>query len=61
MTPLGRRAALFLTKLYARVIRPGFQAPDHRITSQAPPALQRVFGALDATTETLLREARLAA
>ena len=28
LTPHGRRVALFLTKLYARVLRPGFQALD---------------------------------
>ena len=34
LTPYGRRVALFLTKLYARVLRPGFQALDERIASK---------------------------
>jgi hypothetical protein len=61
LTPLGRRAALFLTKLYARVLRPGFQALDRRLTSQAPPPLRRAFAAVDTATDSLLQEARLAA
>lgn len=28
LTPYGRRAALFLTKVHARVLRPGWQALD---------------------------------
>ncbi len=61
LTPHGRRVALFLTKLYARVLRPGFQALDGRITSQAPPPLRTALAAVDAATEGLLQEARLAA
>jgi hypothetical protein len=61
LTPLGRRVALFLTKAYARVVRPGLQALDLQITSQVPPPLRTAFTALDAATDTLIREARLAA
>ena len=61
LTPHGRRGALFLTKLYARVLRPGFQALNHRIASQAPPPLRVAFAAVDAATDRLLQEARLAA
>ncbi len=61
LTPLGRRAALFLTKLYARVLRPGFQALDTRIASQAPPPLRVALLAPDSATDSLLRKARLAA
>ena len=61
LTSHGRRVALFLTKLYARVVRPGFQALDRRIASQAPPPLRTALGAVDAATERLLQEARLAA
>lgn len=59
--PLGRRAALFLTKLYGRVLRPVFQVLDCRFRSQAPPLSRVAFTAVDAATETLLREARLTA
>jgi hypothetical protein len=61
LTPQGRRVALFLTKLYARVLRPGFQALDRRIASQAPPPLRTALAAVDAATDRLLQEARLAA
>ena len=61
LTPHGRRVALFLTKLYARVLRPGFQALDHRLASQAPPPLRTALAAVDAATDRLLQEARLAA
>jgi hypothetical protein len=61
LTPIGRRTALFLTKLQARVIRPGLQALDTRITAHAPPPLRSAFLALDVATEALITEARLAA
>jgi len=61
LTPHGRRVALFLTKLYARVLRPGFQALDHRIASQAPPPLRTALAAVDVATDRLLQEARLVA
>jgi hypothetical protein len=53
--------ALFLTKLYARVLRPGFQALDARIASHAPPPLRTALAAVDVATDRLLLEARLAA
>jgi hypothetical protein len=40
LTPYGRRTALFLTKVHARVLRPGFQALDPQHFSQAPPRLR---------------------
>lgn len=43
----GRRAALFLTKVHARILRPGFQALDLSFTAQAPPPLRTTFAALD--------------
>jgi len=61
LTPFGRRVALFLTKVYARVLRPGLQALDSRVVAQAPPPLRAAFAALDAATNSLIKEARLAA
>ncbi len=61
LTPKGRRAARFLTTRYARIFRPGFQALDARITSQAPPPLRAALAAVDQATDAFLREARLAA
>ena len=61
LTPTGRRTALFLTKVYARVLRPGLQALDTRITAQAPPPLRTAFLSLDQATDALIKEAHLAA
>ena len=60
VTPFGRRVALFLTKVHARVLRPGLQAFDEHLTAHAPPPLRRAFIALDDATEALIKEARLA-
>jgi hypothetical protein len=61
LTPFGRRAALFLTKVHARVLRPGLQALDPRAVAHAPPSLRLAFAAVDAATDALVKEARLAA
>lgn len=61
LTPSGRRAALFLTKLNARVLRPGLQALDVRVAPTAPPLLRIAANALDAATTVMLREAKLIA
>jgi hypothetical protein len=61
LTPFGRRVALFLTKLHARVLRPGLQALDLQISARVPPPLRMAFTAFDEATETLIKEARLAA
>ena len=59
--PYGRRIALFLTKVHARVLRPGWQALDAALVSYAPPPLRAAFAALDTATETLIKDARIAA
>ena len=61
LTPFGRRTALFLTKVYARVLRPGWQALDVNLVSYTPPPLRAAVAALDTATETLIKEARIAA
>jgi hypothetical protein len=61
LTPLSRRVALFLTKVHARVLRPGLQGLDTHIIAQAPPLLRTLFIALDAATDSLIAEARLVA
>ncbi|MFH1087332.1 MAG: hypothetical protein V1737_01945 [Chloroflexota bacterium] len=58
LTPCGRRVALFLTKLYSRVLRPGLQALDLHIRSQAAPPILSAFLALETATNKLLYEAR---
>jgi hypothetical protein len=61
LTPYGRRVALFLTKIQARVLRPGLQALDLRIVSDAPPPLRAACANLDAAIQSLASEAQLAA
>jgi len=61
LTPYGRRVALFLTKVHDRVVRPGLQALDQSISSQAPPPLRLAFTAVDRAITHLVQEARLAA
>ncbi len=61
LTPQGRRVALFLTKVQARILRPGLQALDLRITSEAPPLLRSAYSALDTAIHQLTSEAKLAA
>jgi hypothetical protein len=58
LTPYGRRTARFLTKVHARVLRPGFQALDPQHVSLAPPRLRTVLAAVDAATEALVTHAR---
>jgi hypothetical protein len=61
LTPYGRRVALFVTKVQARVLRPGLQALDLQLVSQAPPPLRSACAALDAAVNDLISDARLAA
>lgn len=60
LTPYGRRVALFLTKVHARVLRPGFQALDLTVTAQAPPALRTTLAALDHAIDAQVAEAHIA-
>jgi hypothetical protein len=61
LTPYGRRVALFLTKLHARVLRPGLQALDLDFTPQSPPRLRTTFTALDRAIDAHIAEAHIAA
>lgn len=61
VTPEGRRIALFLTTLQARVLRPGLQAIDPRLLATTPPPLRTAFLRLDREIDALARKARLAA
>jgi hypothetical protein len=61
LTPYGRRVALFLTKVHARVLRPGLQALDLQIVSNAPPPLRVAYSALDSAIDSLTSEAQLTA
>jgi hypothetical protein len=61
LTPYGRRVALFLTKVHARILRPGLQALDLSFIAQAPPALRTTFTALDHAIDAHIGEAHIAA
>jgi hypothetical protein len=61
LTPYGRRVALFLTKVHARILRPGLQALDPSFTAQIPPRLRTTFTALDRAIDAHITEAQLAA
>jgi hypothetical protein len=61
LTSFGRRTALFLSKVHARVLRPGLQALDPHLVSHAPPPLRTAFVMLDAVTDAFIKEAQLAA
>ncbi len=61
LTPYGRRVALFLTKVHARVLRPGLQALDLSFAPQAPPPLRATFAALDRAIDAHIAEAHIAA
>lgn len=61
LTPYGRRVALFLTKVHARVLRSGLQALDLRFAAQVPPPLRTTFIALDRAIDAHIAEAHLAA
>jgi hypothetical protein len=61
LTPYGRRVALFLTNVHARVLRPGLQAIDLSFTAQAPPPLRTTFAALDHALDAHIAEAHFAA
>jgi hypothetical protein len=61
LTPYGRRVALFLTKVHARVLRPGLQALDLTFIAQIPPALRTTFAALDRAIDLHVADAHIAA
>ena len=61
LTPYGRRVALFLTKVHARILRPGRQALDLNFTAQVRPPLRRTFTVLDRAIDAHITEARIAA
>ena len=61
LTPYGRRVALFLTKLRARLLRPGLQAADPRVPLDAPPPVRLAFDQLDHALDAMLNDARFAA
>ncbi|HYX82335.1 MAG TPA: hypothetical protein VE714_08080, partial [Gemmatimonadales bacterium] len=61
LTPYGRRVSVFLTKVHARVVRPGLQALDLDFIPQTPPLLRTTFTALDRAIDAHIAAAQIAA
>jgi hypothetical protein len=61
LTPQGRRWAIFITKTYARILRPGFQQMELEATAPPTPALHQAFGELDRVLDQMVTHAKLAA
>ena len=60
VTDFGLRLALFFTRTYNRLLRPGIAAALPALSAIATP-LSRAFNALDAQIDTMINHARLAA
>ena len=61
LTPQGRRWALFVTKTYARILRPGFQHMESATMLSPSPALRQALDAVDDALAQMVTHAKLAA
>lgn len=61
VTAKGRRIALFFSKTYTRILRPGLGACDPTLPTETPTPLAHAFHQLDHTITTLVQEAHLIA
>lgn len=61
LTPQGRRWALFFTKSYARIFRPGFQMLEPAVEHRNQTPLTKIFRDLDRAVDDLVQSAKLAA
>ena len=59
--PANDAAHACTRKVQARILRPGLEALDLRITSAAPPPLHTAYAALDTVIQDFTREAKLTA
>jgi hypothetical protein len=60
-TAAGRRAALFLTKTYVRVVRPTLDRLEPQLPDDPSDLLRRAWNACEAAFERVIQEARIAA
>jgi hypothetical protein len=60
-TAAGRRAALFLTKSYVRVVRPTLDRLEPELPDDASDRLRRAWKACETAFEHTVQEARIAA
>lgn len=61
LTPLGRRVALFFSKSYARILRPGLARIDPDLPPDATDPLASAWRRMDAALDEVIQDARLAA
>lgn len=59
LTPYGYRVSLFLTRLHARLFRPGLASLNPNPGSHVPHPLQRAMNKVNAEIDRLLEAARL--
>jgi len=61
LTPLGRRVALFMSKSFARLVRPVFNRLDPLVPDDATDPLRRAWHACERALDDAISDARLAA
>jgi hypothetical protein len=61
VTAKGRRIALFFSKSYTRILRPGLVTCDPTLSADAPTPLTHAWTQLDHAITTIVQEARLMA
>ena len=61
LTPIGRRVALFFSKTYARILRPGLARLDPALVPHSPDPLAAAWRQLDAAVDILIANAKIAA
>jgi len=61
LTPLGRRVAFFMSKSYARIVRPLLRRSDPRMPPHADDPIRRTWTACEAAIAAAIAEARMAA
>jgi hypothetical protein len=61
LTAKGRRVALFFSKTYARILRPGLSRLDLQAPADATDKLRIAWNRLDGAIEEHIRRAKVAA
>ena len=61
LTPTGRRAAIFMTKTFARVVRPVLNRLDPSLPPDAPDPLRRAWAHCEDALDSVVSLARIAA
>lgn len=59
LTPYGRKATLFLTRLHARLLRPAFAAIDSTTVTPVPHRLRQALDTVDREIQTMIKAASL--